>query len=192
LAIGLLLVLALPFLNLNPAFVAHEYVRCGQTLAWATQADEARYSDLGALLAHAWIYPPYWLKTLARVVFAVGFLGLGFTAVRRIDRTAAAWTIGALSAIYLMLFNPRTETCSYVFLGPFLASGALACLRVPDRRWLGWALAFGAIGCACDAFPIVHGLTDRWLKPLIALLFLPVVVYALFGKERTLFEKNPV
>ena len=31
-AVGLLIVLALPFLHWNPAFVAHEYVRCFQTL----------------------------------------------------------------------------------------------------------------------------------------------------------------
>jgi glycosyl transferase family 87 len=190
LAFGLLIIFALPFLNWNPHFVAHEYVRCAQSLAWATQADEPRYSDMGALLSKAAIYPPYWLKTAARIVFALGYFGLGIVAVRRLDRAAAAWLVGALSADYLMLFNPRTETCSYVFLGPFLASAALACLSVPARRGLGWALAFGALGCACDAIPVVHGLTDRWLKPLIALLFLPVLVEALFGTKRTPFIQH--
>jgi alpha-1,2-mannosyltransferase len=186
-AIGLLVVFALPFLHWNPAFVAHEYVRCGQALAWASQADEPRYSDLGALLAHVAIYPPYWLKTIARTFFALLFLGLGFAAARRLARPDAAWIVGALSAVYLMLFNPRTETCSYVFLGPFLASGALACLRDPARRGLGWALAFGALGCACDAIPHIHNLTDRWLKPLIALLFLPVLVYWIAKSRPILF-----
>jgi hypothetical protein len=184
-----LITFALPFLHWNPNFVAHEYVRCAQTLAWAAQADEARYSDLGALLAQINIFPPYWLKTAARVVFALGFFGFGIVAVRRFDRAAAVWLIGALSADYLMLFNPRTETCSYVFLGPFLASGALMCLRNPGRRALGWALALGALGCACDAIPHLGHLTDRWLKPLIALLFLLVLVYALFGKRRALFQE---
>jgi alpha-1,2-mannosyltransferase len=187
LAIGLLLTFALPFLHWNPSFVAHEYVRCAQTLAWATQADEARYSDLGALLSKVAMYPPYWLKTAARIVFALGYLGLGIGAVRRFDRAGAAWLVGALSADYLMLFNPRTETCSYVFLGPFLASAALACLSVPERRGLGWALVFGALACACDAFPGLGHLTDRWLKPLVALLFLPVLIEAVFGTKRTEF-----
>jgi hypothetical protein len=40
---------------------------------------------------------------------------------------------------------------------------------------------------ACDAFPkigalSIHDLTDRWLKPLIALLFLPVLLAAAWGK----------
>jgi hypothetical protein len=194
LAAGLIVIFALPFLNAHPAFVAHEYVRCAQTLAWATQANEARYSDLAALLSHVAIFPPYWLKTAVRLAAALGYFGLGVAAVRRLDRAAAAWLIGALSADYLMLFNPRTETCSYVFLGPFLATAALACLSVPERRGLGWALVFGALGCACDAIPVVHGLTDRWLKPLIALLFLLVLVEALFGIKRGPFlqHKLPV
>ena len=90
--------------------------------------------------------------------------------------------IGALAADYLMLFNPRTETCSYVFLGPFVASLALFYAAMPGRKWLGYALGFGAICLACDAFPkigafSIHDLTDRWLKPLVALLFLPVLIH---------------
>jgi hypothetical protein len=187
LALGLLLLAALPFLTGKPGFVAHEYERCAQTLAWAAGADEARYSDLGSLLAHVSIHPPDGVKTAARIIFALAFLGVGALAVRRLERAAAAWLIGALSAIYLMLFNPRTETCSYVFLGPFLASGALLCLaRAPDRV-LGWALAAGALGCACDAVPYLHELTDRWLKPLIALLFLPILLEAVLKRGRGLF-----
>jgi Glycosyltransferase family 87 len=186
LVVGLFVVLALPFLNANPAFVAHEYVRCAQTLAWASQANEPRYSDLAALLAHGVIVPPDWVKTPARLFFALLFLGFGFGAVRRLDRVEAAWTVGALSAIYLMLFNPRTETCSYVFLGPFVASLALWEARRAERRWLSWVLGFAALGLACDAVPHLLVYTDRWLKPLIALLFLPVVVWRIFWEEKAL------
>jgi hypothetical protein len=181
-AVGLVVVIALPFLHWNPAFVAHEYVRCYETLRWAAGADEPRYSDLGALLAHVGIYPPAWLKTAARIVAALGYFGLGALAVRRLPVALAAWTVGALAADYLMLFNPRTETCSYVFLGPFLASAALFLGSNSAPKWLARALGVGAIGLACDAFPrlgplSVHDLTDRWFKPLIALLFLPVMVW---------------
>jgi hypothetical protein len=88
--------------------------------------------------------------------------------------------VGALAADYLMLFNPRTETCSYVFLGPFVASLALY-YSAQGRKWLARGLGFAALGLACDAFPrlgsfSVHDLTDRWFKPLLALLFLPVLI----------------
>ena len=171
LIIGIAIVLALPFLHWNPAFAAHEYVRCVQTLAWATGAHEPRYSDLGALLERVAIYPPDWLKTAARLLFAFGFLGLGAWAKRRLNRANAACTIGALSAVYLMLFNPRTETCSYVFLGPFVASLALWYGWNARVRWMAWPLGFAALCFACDAIPYIHLLTDRWLKPLLALIF---------------------
>ena len=180
-AIGLIIVIALPFLHWNPVFVAHEYARCFESLVWAAKGDEARYSDLAALLSHFGFDAPDRLKTVARVVFALIYLGLGAMALRHLGRLEAAWTVGALSADYLMLFNPRAETCSYVFLGPFVASLALFYAAQSGRKWLSFGLGFAALGLACDAFPkigefSVHDLTDRWFKPLLALFFLPVVI----------------
>ena len=81
-------------------------------------------------------------------------------------------SVGSLSADYLMLFNPRTETCSYVFLGPFVASLALFYAPQAGRKWLSYGLGFAALGLACDAFPrighlSIHDMTDRWFKPLL-------------------------
>jgi hypothetical protein len=189
LAVGLLIVLALPFLHWDPGFVAREYVRCYETLRWATLADEPRYSELAALISHLGLYPPYGLKMAARVLAALAYLGLGFAAVRRLDRAGAAFTLGALSTDYLMLFNPRTETCSYVFLGPFVAALAIFYAWQPGRKWLGGVLGVAAVLLASDAVPKINGvldfntLTDRWLKPLIALLFLPVLVRFIFERR---------
>lgn len=184
-AIGLLIVIALPFLHWNPAFAAHEYVRCFQTLVWATKADEPKYSDLAALLSHFDYNAPDLLKTIVRVLFALIYLGLAATALRRLSRIETAWVIGALSADYLMLFNPRTETCSYVFLGPFVASLAVFYAYQTDRKWLSRGLGFAALSLACDAIPkiadfSIHDLTDRWFKPLIALFFLPILIQFIF------------
>ena len=181
--IGLAVVIALPFLHWNPAFVAHEYVRCFETLVWATGANEPRYSELAALVSHVGIYPPDWLKTVIRVAFALIYLGLGFAATRRLPLLHAAWVVGALSADYLMLFNPRTETCSYVFLGPFAASLAVFYAQQPNRKPVACFLGFTALGFACDAIPVVHGLTDRWLKPFLALLFLPMLIQFIFKRH---------
>jgi len=184
-AIGLLIVIALPFLHWNPAFVAHEYVRCFETLVWASKGDEARYSDLAALLSHFGYDAPDLLKTVARLLFALIYLGLGATALRRLGRIEAAWTVGALGADYLMLFNPRTETCSYVVLGSFVASLALYYAAQAGRKWLSYCLGFAALGLACDAFPkighlSIHDMTDRWFKPLLALFFLPILIRFIF------------
>jgi hypothetical protein len=185
-AVGVLVVAALPFLHWNPSYVVQEYVRCYQTLAWASLGDEARYSDLGALLSHAGISVPESVKLAARVIFALVYLGLGVAAVRRLELAMSAWAVGALAADYLMLFNPRTETCSYVFLGPFVASLALY-FAAQNRAWPARGLGFAALGLACDAFPklgafSVHDLTDRWFKPLLAVLFLGALVWFIFQR----------
>jgi hypothetical protein len=186
LAVGLLILLALPLLHWNPAFAANEYARCFDTLVWASKGDDGpRYSDLAALLSHAGLDPSNPVKTVARILFALVYLGLGAVAVRRLTPVGSAWAIGALSADYLMLFNPRTETCSYVFLGAWVASLALLYANQPQRKWLAYALGFAALGFACDAFPkighfSIHDLTDRWYKPLLALLFLPALIEFIF------------
>jgi hypothetical protein len=192
LAIGLLVVLALPFLHWNPAFVAHEYVRCYESLTQASNANEPRYSDLAALLSHIHYDAPQTLKTITRVLAALAYLGLGAMAVRRLSLVESAWAVGALAADYLMLFNPRTETCSYVFLGPFVASLGIYLAAQPGHKALGRVIGLAALGFACDAFPrlgsfSIHDLTDRWFKPLLALLFLGTLVWFIFrrrGDER--------
>jgi hypothetical protein len=175
---GLVVVLVLPFLHWNPTFVAHEYVRCLQTLAWASAGNEPRYSDLFALLGKAGLIVAEPVKLALRVLFAGVYLALGLVALRRLPRRCTAWMAGALAADYLMLFNPRTETCSYVMLGPWVASLAVLAALRHRPRWVVATLGLGALGLACDAFPklgnfSVHDLTDRWFKPLLALLFLP-------------------
>jgi hypothetical protein len=184
--VGLMFVAALPFLNWSPGFVAHEYVRCWQTLIWASKGDEPRYSDLGALLSHFGCEPSQAVKLLLRLVLAPVYLGLAYAGVRRLPAYAAAWSVAALSADYLMLFNARTETCSYVFLGPFVASLALYYSVRSDYKWLSRGLGFAALGLACDGFPqlgtfSIHDMTDRWLKPLLAVFFLPILIRFIFA-----------
>ena len=191
--VGMLIVIALPFLHWNPAYVAHEYFRCFETLVRATKADEPRYSELAALISHIGIYPPDWLKFTVRIICAVIYLGLGFAAMRRLRLAHAAWVIGALSTDYLMLFNPRTETCSYVFLGPFVASLAVYFAQQPGRKLTSYLLGFAALCFACDAFPkiahfSIHEMTDRWLKPFVALLFLPVLIQFIFAPREKATE----
>lgn len=191
LALGLAVTFLLPFLNPHPGFVAHEYARCGQALLWAAQTHAAhappKFSDLAALLEHANIVLPDAVLTALRLIFALLFLGLGALALWRRGGPWAAWSIGALAVAYLMLFNPRTETCSYVMLAPFTAS--LALLEWPRRRWLAWTLGIGSICCACDSIPGLFHLTDRWLKPLVALLFVPVLVAFIMERRNSVRAK---
>jgi alpha-1,2-mannosyltransferase len=187
LALGLAITFLVPFLNPHPAFVAHEYRRCAQTLLWATQSHEPKFSDLAALLEHVKIVVPNTVLTTLRLIFALGFLGLGALARQRRRPIDSAWIIGALAAVYLMLFNPRTETCSFVMLAPFTAT--LALFEWPRRRWLAWALGAGSICLACDSIPGLFHVTDRWLKPLVALLFIPVLVAFIAADRKDIYDR---
>jgi len=178
LALGFCLVLLLPFLRWNWPYVLWQYQRFAETLQWAYQLREHRFSDLGALLGTFGLCPPNIVLTGLRALCAPTFLYLGWQARRNLAPAEAAWYIAALSAVYLILFNPRTETCSFVLVGPYLASLSIYLAR--QHRLLAVALAAGCIGLASDAFPtVVYKATNPWLKPLLTLLFLQVLFYFL-------------
>ena len=88
-----------------------------------------------------------------------------------------------LAALYLMLFNPRTEENSYVMLAGFtalLAAGDLLTGR--DRR--GWALALLCLLLAVENMGPVYKLTRIWFKPLVSTLFALVLIAGNFSLLR--------
>ena len=98
---------------------------------------------------------------------------LALRAARRPDPARAALTVFLLGAAYLMVFNPRTETNSYVILAAFTAlGGALELVLHRSARraaiYLGLAVVWGSENYGWSIFP----LTNLWLKALCALLLL--------------------
>ena len=90
-------------------------------------------------------------------------------AARRPDPIRAALSVMLVGGIYLMLFNPRTETNSYVILAAFIAlAGAYEFVtnRSSFRTWafVGLAIALGSENYGWPIFP----LTNLWLKALCA------------------------
>jgi hypothetical protein len=90
---------------------------------------------------------------------------------RRLGEPHRVLTLLGLSAGYLMLFNPRTETNSYVILAPAIAVLAARLVAVESSR-VGWmlaalALALGNSGMGNPIWP----LTKIW-PPVMALAFL--------------------
>lgn len=76
-----------------------------------------------------------------------------------------------------MVFNPRTESNSYVMLAPVIALPAAALLSVWDRpRLAGWLylLSFMLI---CDAW--AYRQTENWLKPLTCFVVWYLLIRAL-------------
>lgn len=191
LAAGMLGLFLSPFLiDFHWGYVARQYALCWQKLALAREPLEHGFCDFSGML---WTFlghpiPEAAIQGIAAVM-ALVVLGLSLRALRADPRLAPFWVV-ALAAAYLMLFNPRTETNSYVILGatvlPFLADAAAG-----FRRIEAGLLTAGIVLLGSDSYgKPVHPWTHLWLKALLALLFLGYVAVRL-ARGRALFANAP-
>ena len=81
-----------------------------------------------------------------------------------------AFGVLLLGALYLMLFNPRTEENSYVMLAGFTALLAARDLLAGTPRRGKW-LALFCLLLAVENYGFIYKLTRIWFKPLITTLF---------------------
>ncbi len=170
LAIGLMALIALPLVHPDPAYVLAQWQE-----AWAmlhrVGEPGVPYTELFGGLQRLGFDVPTGTRTVLRVVAALLTLALALRAWRRDGRVAGVLTTLGLAAVYLMVFNPRTEANSYVILGAVMAPAAAA-------TWLaGRRLEGGVLVALCLLLgthllgSAVHVPTKRWLKPLLALIF---------------------
>ncbi|MDD4932740.1 MAG: hypothetical protein PHO89_04655, partial [Methylacidiphilaceae bacterium] len=130
---------------------------------------EPSFSDLSGLLDTLRIpLAPSWLLC-CRALSALLTLLLAGLALRR-DRTRASLALVGLAAAYLVLFNPRTEANSYILLAPSTAAVALWELSL-GRRGSGATLIVITLGFGSSSYGPIHGWTNLWLQPLLALMF---------------------
>lgn len=128
------------------------------------------WCDLAGMLRTFGWQPGHEIMWAVRGVAAFLALGLALRAAMRPDRTRAALSVLLVGAIYLMLFNPRTETNSYVIIAVFIAlAGAY---EFVIRRsvyscaaFVGLAIVWGSENYGWPIFP----LTNLWLKALCTL-----------------------
>lgn len=165
-----LILILCPFLITDIDYVMSQYFASFANLQSCSAITEHRFADFhGILRTFGWELP----STLAlgiRFVAALVTLGIWFVASRRFDEPLRALWLLALTTIYLMLFNPMTESNSYVILAPALSIWALTLLATLEHRTLGWCL----VGCILSI-----GLLKEPLRPIFgngfALLWNPVM-----------------
>ena len=173
LLIGITAVGALPFLRPDWHYVQRQYALCFEKLRVAANPWE-RFNDLGGIFSSLGLHPPMPAMMAARALAAVSFLLLAWWAVRRAaNSTEGMLRLLALAASYLMLFNPKTESNSYVILAPAIAAYAARAALLRRSRGEVWFLASLAVALGSENLPkpIFHA-TNYWLKPLTALVFL--------------------
>ena len=168
LAFGVALFLALPFLDPHWGYVVHQYGLFWQKMAIAREPTEHGFCDFSGMI---WTFAkqPMAQRLVQGIgmVMALAALGLGFLAKRRDPAFASFWIV-AVAASYLMLFNPRTETNSYVILGaaalPFLADTLQRRARIETACLIALLLSFGTDSYGNPIYPWTH----LWLKAFMA------------------------
>ncbi len=166
---GSVLLAVFPFLFANPHYVFTEYRESIQHLQACAQVTQNRFADIAGIVRafHAEMSPhvSQGVRLAASGLTLALWLGWG----RRLTEPLRGLWLYALGTAYLMLFNPMTETNSYVIIAPAMACWAVYALRCCPTRKLGTALA-GVI--------ISLGLLPALFQPLLGNQF-SLVLYPL-------------
>ena len=179
LLVALGVMLAIPFLMQDPAYVQSQYAAFAQSLQLANAHSNVEYfAQLFGLLRVVGLDVSDQAQTAWRGAFAILTLVACIYYSRRIE--AARWGVYfyALSTSYLMLFNPRTENNTYSMLAPAMAVFfAWAVIeKKPFRTILLGGIILGTLG----SFEIGRLVTPKpqavWLAPLMCVFFSGCVV----------------
>lgn len=171
--LGMLGVLALPFLHPDPAYVVEQLRASVEKMVEAGSPGAGTFSDFKGMLGSAGIVLPEALVTLIRGAFAPITLAASWLALRSFGRERGSIVATMLPVGYLMLFNPRTEGNTYVTFAPFLA--VVACWVIAEERR---RIAGALLAAALFVLAFSHELTPRknvWMRPLVAGVFLGYV-----------------
>jgi len=96
-----------------------------------------------------------------------------------------------MACLWMALFGPATESCTYTLLAPTLATTWLIAYRERvSGLWLISATLFGWIVCA-GALPREWRPTDMALEPIAALFLVPLVMLRVKSLEAVRVE-NPI
>ncbi len=172
---ALILILS-PFLITDIDYVMSQYFASFANLQSSSVVIEHRFADFQGIIRTFGGELPSLLALVIRAVAAFVALGLWLVVGRRFDEPLRAIWLLALTTIYLMLFNPMTESNSYVILAPALSIWGLTLLATARSRKLGWCLVGSALSI---------GLLKEPLRPIFgnnfALIWNPIMALVFFG-----------
>jgi hypothetical protein len=187
-ALGLAAVLCLPFLMQSPSYVLDQYTKCAQMFRASSHCGMIElwaqpFSVLGLLGVNV----SESSQTLVRVVAAGGAIALCLVARIRCGSARAAEYLLAISVLYILLFNPRTENNTYAMLGPVIGLSLVATLasKRPGRGeliFLSTLLALMALGDSVVRLFAAEG-EHIWMTPSVAVLFSLYLIQRLFFRE---------
>jgi alpha-1,2-mannosyltransferase len=180
---GFLLCLAGAYLHPSGSFVTAEYHHFWAKLTLAGQPSIGeRFSDFFGMLWHWGLHPAPMIISGCRALAALATFFFALLAMRcfRGSQVLQAFAVMLLAALYLMLFNPRTEENSFVMLAGFTALLAARDFLTGEMQRAKW-LALFCLLLAVENYGFIYPLTKIWFKPLITALFLLLLLVGNFS-----------
>lgn len=190
---GLMVALAAAYIHPDSAYVTGEYRHFLEKFLLAGQPlVKDNFSDFFGMLWHWNLHPAPAVISAVRGLAALLTLIAALVAMRRLagNRPLQAFAVMLLAALYLMLFNPRTEENSYVMLAGFTALLSARDLLAGDMRRGKW-LALFCLLLAVENYGFIYKLTRIWFKPLISLGFLLSLLAGKFSLLQPQPQDNP-
>jgi len=194
LAIGVCLFAFFPFLMQSPIFVLQQYSDCLLMLGKASEVgNNFEWAQLfGMMHVFGYSADPLFQKVF-RMVAALGVLGLVFLSTQTLSRDRHALWLWTFCALYLMLFNPRTENSTYCIVGPvFGVFVSQFLMEHPNIRWHKHLLAIGFFVAAIltagsyeiGRYMTPEGFESVWLAPLCTCVFAACATVIFFIESR--------
>jgi len=185
LPLGILVFAALSFAHYDPNYVLNQWHMCIKQVTIASIPPGNNYDDIAAMFRTFGFDLPDKQWFPVRAAFALITLALAWRLKKIYPAAIAPFLVTALSAAYLMVFNPRTEAVSYIILSPFVALFAAMLLRQKIMTPVVWILVFICIGLGSDCYGDIYKLTRIWFKPLLASVFFVILGIWAFKKIRS-------
>ena len=187
-ALGFVAVLCVPFVTQRPAFVLDQYMKCAQMFRASSHCGMIElWAQPFSVLGLLGINVSESTQTAIRLIAAGGAIGLCLAARSRTRSTRAAEYLLAISVLYILLFNPRTENNTYAMLGPVIGLSLVAALvlKQPSRAavlFLSTLVTLMAVGDALVRLFVPEG-EHIWMTPCLAVLFSAYLIHRLFFRE---------
>lgn len=162
----------LPFMFAPSDYVIAQFHAFIANIRLCAVVHQDRFADIGGIVRTFGWEMPNGVSIITRVAAGGAALALWLAGARRLREPFRAMWLLALTACYLMLFNPMNEANSYVILAPALGLWAVAALNFAPTRRFGWFTA--AISLSMSLLPnLVRPLFGNYF----ALFWHPVMTF---------------
>jgi alpha-1,2-mannosyltransferase len=182
----LAIALGLPYAVADPAYVTTQYATFVEVLRHISPelGGAASWTDFMAVVRALGLSVAEEIAYAIRAVAAVLTFAAVLALMRRPDYVAAALFPAALACSYMLLFNPRAETNTYILMAVPFALLAAYMLRETTQVAAGRSVVIACVALGTGALGRwVMNTFDPWSKPLLLVLVLTVCAVALLGSR---------